>query len=83
MEVRMSDCRPTHIPVPLTSPRYRERTPATEAEQSAMQYVYFRQVLDSLLYISTRTNPDVSTAVSMLSTFQTEQILRDSKALGA
>lgn len=46
-----------------------------------MTSIPYHQVLGSLIYLSTRTRPDISTAVYMLEEFQANPTPKDCKAL--
>lgn len=78
---KMSDCKPTSTPLPLAHPLYRERKPATDDERRDMSSVPYRSVLGSLIYLSTRTRPDIATAVSLLGKYQADPTPTDWKAL--
>lgn len=77
----MPDCKPTDTPLPLAHTLYRDRVATSEEEQRHMATVTFRSILGSLIYLSTRTRPDISTAVSMLGKFQADPAPCDWKAL--
>lgn len=62
--------KPTASPLPLSHTLYELRRSRTEEEEQFMGNVPYRRVLGSLLFLSTRTRPDISTAVSMLGKFQ-------------
>lgn len=78
---KMSDCKPTSTPLPMAHSLYRKRVTSTEKERQEMTSIPYRQVLGSLIYLSTRTRPDISTAVSMLGKFQADPTIKDWKAL--
>ena len=77
----MTDSKPVDTPLPLSHTLYRERTPTTENVRQQMSVVPYRSVLGSLIYLSTRTRPDISTAVSLLGKFQSDPTPNDWKAL--
>ena len=56
----------------MAHPLYEDLTDLSEEEEKEMKNVPFRKVLGALLYLCTRTRPDISTAVSMLSKFQSK-----------
>lgn len=66
----MSTAKQTDSPLPLSHPLYEEKRLPTGQEQEAMTDVPYREVLGSLLFLATRTRPDLSTAVSMLVKYQ-------------
>lgn len=78
---KMADCKPTGTPLPLAHPLYREQAASTPSQRQEMSTVPYRQVLGSLIYLSTRTRPDIATAVSMLGKFQADPVSSDWKAL--
>lgn len=68
----MMDCKPVRSPLPLSHPLYEERTPLSDKESSEMQSKPYRSLLGALLYLSTRTRPDLAVAVSLLGKYQAE-----------
>jgi len=66
----MCDAKPTLYPLPLSHPLYEEVKDLSTNDTQAMKMVPFRKVLGALLFLSTRTRPDISTAVSMIAKFQ-------------
>ena len=68
----MTTAKPIQHPLPLSHTLYEKITDPTPEEQATMETVPFRKVLGSLLYLSTRTRPDISTAVSMIAKFQSK-----------
>lgn len=62
----MLDCKPSSTPMPMDHPLYLERKPATKVERQEMTRFHYHLVLGSLLYLITRTRPEISTPVSML-----------------
>jgi len=62
----MTKAKPTRAPLPLSHPLYEEKIPPRPKDQEAMRDVPYREVLGSLLFLATRTRPDLETAVSML-----------------
>lgn len=56
---------PTASPILLSHALYDVRRERTAEEEEAMVFVLYRRVLGSLLFLSTRSSPDISTAVSM------------------
>lgn len=62
----MTTCKPTRSPLPLSHILYEARKELNTDEFSNMEMVPYRQVLGSLLYLSTQTRPEPATAVSML-----------------
>lgn len=79
--VNMSTCKPAKTPLPLSHVLYECRTAPTPAEIKEMVNVPYQEVLGSLLYLSTRTRPDISTAVSMLGKFSSAPAPRHWKAM--
>lgn len=66
----MTSTKPVPTPLPLSHSLYKARRNRTVAEKQALECIPCQQVLASLLFCSTRTRPDISMAVSMLSKFQ-------------
>ena len=62
--------KPAPTPLPLSHCLYEKTEEPTDDEVDEMRNVPFRSVLGSLLYLATRSRPDISTAVSMLAKFQ-------------
>ena len=68
----MTNCKPAKSPLPLHHPLYAKRETVTETARAKMDYKPFRSLLGGLLYLSTRTRPDVTTATSMLAKVQND-----------
>ena len=66
----MKNAKSIKSPLPLSHPLYKEKTTPTKDEIDAMTGIPYREVLGSLLFLATRTRPDLATAVSMLGKFQ-------------
>ena len=64
------NCKSTKYPLPMSHPLYDEVMDPTPQELQQMKDVPFRRVLGGLLYLSTRTRPDIATAVSMIAKYQ-------------
>ena len=77
----MSSAKPSKTPLPMAHPLYEYLTDLSEEEEKEMKNVPFRKVLGALLYLCTRTRPDISTAVSMLSKFQSKPSMQHWKML--
>ena len=59
-------------PLPLAHCLYQERKPTTAEDRLLMRNKPYRELLGTLLYLATRTRPDIATAVSMLGKFQAD-----------
>lgn len=59
----MVSAKPAKYPLPFSNTPYLKIVAPSSEEQDFMDTVPFRKVLGSLLYFSTRTRPDISTAV--------------------
>lgn len=66
----MSNAKFTKNPLPLSHTLYEEVIDVSPSEAAEMEEIPFRKVLGALLFLSTRTRPDISTAVSMIAKFQ-------------
>lgn len=77
----MTDCKPTSTSPPLAHLLYRKRAEASTKERQEMATVLHHKFLGALVYLSTKTRPDISAAVSMLEQLQSDPTLRDWKAL--
>lgn len=66
----MCNANPSKTPLPNDHVLYEPRENATAESIESMRNVPFAEVLGALLYLSTRTRPDLSTAVSMLGKYQ-------------
>lgn len=66
------DSKPTKYPLPMSHPLYDDVIDPTPQENQQMKDVPFRRVLGGLLYLSTRTRPDIATAVSMIAKYQSK-----------
>lgn len=78
---KKSDSKPVGTPLPLCHTLYGERASASEVDRRQMATVPYRKFLGSLIYLSTRTRPDIATADSILGKFQADPVLDDWKAL--
>lgn len=73
--------KPTPTPLPLSHCLYEKTEETTDEDSDEMRNVPYRSVLGSLLYLATKTRPDLATTVSMLSKFQEMPSLRHWKAM--
>lgn len=71
----MKNAKPIKTTLPLSHHLYDKVQPVSEEESTAMSKLLYREVLSFLLYLLTRTRPDIATAVSMLSKFQANSAL--------
>lgn len=65
----MQSFKPTRVPLPLNHVLYEARKELSPKERSEMETVPYRNIVGALLHLSTRTRPDLCTAVSMLGKF--------------
>ena len=65
----MDNCKHMSTPLSLNHSLYNDPKQITEDDHKKVEHLPFRELIGSLLYLSTRTRPDISTAVSMLSKF--------------
>ena len=79
----MTNAKPTHAPLPLSHPLYEENKTPTEKDLKAMRDIPYREVLGSLLFLATRTRPDLSTAVSMLGQYHQASMIEHWKSMKA
>ena len=79
----MSNAKPTKSPLPLSHLLYEEKKKPSPKDITMMRDVPYRQVLGSLLFLATRTRPDLATAVSMLGKFQENPLVEHWKAMKA
>lgn len=63
----VTDCKPNLSPLPLVHSLYKDRKPLSDADRLEVQDKPDRLVLRALLYLATRTRPEVELAISMLS----------------
>lgn len=77
----LTNAKPTPTPLLLSHPLYEKEDPLTDVDEAEMRHVPYRPVLGSLLYLATRTRPDIATAVSMLAKFQEAPAVRHWKAM--
>ena len=77
----MQNASAADAPLPLSHPLYQVMEKRSESERTAIEHVPYRQVLGSLLFLSTRTRPDLATSVSMLGKFQAEPTIRHWKMM--
>ena len=68
----MTDAKPKRTPLPLAHKLYEKPMPTTDADKLTMRGKPYREILGALLYLSTRTRPDIATAVSLLGKFQAD-----------
>lgn len=79
--VGMKSAKSTEAPLPLSHPLYDKLTPSDQVVSAAMVAVPYRQILGTLLFLSTRTRPDLATAVSMLGKYQSDPAPQHWKAM--
>ena len=77
----MEDAKPASTPLPMAHPLYEPRTETTEADRKFMERAPYRELLGSLLFLATRTRPDLMAAVSMLAKFQADPGIKHWKSL--
>ena len=77
----MKNAKPTKTPLPLSHPLYKEKITPTRQDTDAMRNIPYREVLGSLLFLATRTRPDLATAVSMLGKFQQAPLVEHWKSM--
>lgn len=65
-DAHMTTAKPTKTPLPLGHVLYDEQEPMTKEETLEMSKVPYRSVFGSVLFLATRTRPDIAAAVSML-----------------
>ena len=80
-DCKMNECKPSPTPLPLSHVLYEPRLELSEMQASEMQGVPYKEVLGSLLYLSTRTRPELATVVSMLGKFASSPAMRHWKAM--
>lgn len=68
----MAKAKPCKTPLPLLHCLYEVRKSPTADETNFMRDRPYRAVLGCLIYLSTRTRPNIATAVSLLGKFQEE-----------
>lgn len=68
-DAHMVNAKPTKTPLPFGHVIYDERVELTDQESIEMENVPYRSVFGSLLFLATRTRPDIAAAVSMLGRF--------------
>ena len=66
----MTSAKAIDSPLLLSFPLYNEKTTSTDKDWTAMRDITFREILGSLLFLATRTRPDLATAVSILGKLQ-------------
>ena len=77
----METCKPAKTPLPISHVLYEARSEPTKDEEQSMKMVPYKEVLGSLLFLSTSTRPDISTAVSMLGKFAASPLPRHWNAM--
>jgi len=66
----MDDCKPLKTSLPIGHCLYERRDLVTNDEEARnMEFIPYQEVLGGVLYLATRTRPDISTVVSMLDKF--------------
>lgn len=75
------NCKHMSSPLPASHSLYQPKAIPSEEEELIMSTIPYQEVLGALLFISTRTRPDISTAVSMLGTFSSAPQLTHWKAM--
>lgn len=66
----MDSAKFARSPLPMSHPLYEAKRSLTTVEKQFMENVPYRSLLGKLLFLGTRTRPDIATAVSMLAKFQ-------------
>lgn len=66
----LTESKPTKYPLPMSHPLYESIIVPSKEDAAKLNGIPFRSVLGALLYLATRTRPDISTAVSMIAKFQ-------------
>ena len=77
----MTNAKPTHGPLPLSHPLYEEKKTRSPMDEEAMSNLPYREVLGSLLFLATRTRPDLATVVSMLGKYQEAPLVEHWKSM--
>lgn len=77
----MSECKPAKYPLPLHIPLNGKRVTLSEDQISQMHDKPYSSIVGGLIYLATRTRPNISTATSMLGKFQNESELSQWKML--
>ena len=80
-ETGMRNCKPTRSPLPLSHILYEARSEPAETESEQMKFIPYNSTLGSLLFLSTRTRPDIAAAVSMLGKFASQPCMRHWNAM--
>ena len=68
----MEDAKTAATPLPMSHPLYEDRADLPAVEREFMERAPYRRLLGSLLFLATRTRPDITTEVSMLAKFQSD-----------
>ena len=80
-KAHMEMAKPTKAPLPLGHPLYDELNTLSDDEKLQMVNVPYHELVGGLIYLATRTRPDISTAVSMLGKFVSNPAPKNWKAL--
>lgn len=67
------DCMPVETPLPLVHKLSRERGMVRKTIRVEVTAVRYRTILGSLIYLSTRTRPEIATDVSLLEIFNAKR----------
>lgn len=73
----MKECKSTGSPLAMFHPLYEPLESRSDAEKEAMKSVSYKEILGMLLFLSTRTRPDLATAVSMLGKFRSTGTMKN------
>lgn len=70
LSASLENTKPLSTPLPLSHCLYEKIEQMSKEEAEFMSTIPYRSILGSLIFLSTSTRPDISTAVSMLGKFQ-------------
>lgn len=71
----MSGEKRTKYPLPMWHPFYEDTIVPTPEDTIKVDRIPFRSILGTILYLSTRSSPDISTAVRMIAKYQSKQTI--------
>lgn len=66
---QMNNCKPMRTTLTLHHSLYEDQKDITAEDHQSVKHIPYRELVGSLLYLSTRTAPDISTAVFLLGKF--------------
>lgn len=69
----MTNARPRRTPLPLSYSLYEGSEPSNDDKKRVMRDKPYEEILGALLYLSTRTRPEISAEVSVLGKFQADK----------